>query len=52
MTEEDKLNLITAALVLGFIELGNDEYRCNKEQLCQLASLIAASSIEQFMKEP
>lgn len=48
MTEEEKNNLILGALTLGFIELENDEYKCTKEQLCQLCGIVAASTIEQL----
>lgn len=48
MDETDKLNLIAGALVLGFVDLGNDEFKCTKDQICQLASIIAAAAIEQF----
>lgn len=48
MDETDKLNLVAGALVLGFIDLGNDEFKCTKEQLCQLCSIIAASTVEQL----
>lgn len=48
MDEEDKANLILGAVTLGFIELGNDEYKCTKEQLCQLCSIVAASTVEQL----
>lgn len=48
MDEQEKANLILAATTLGFINLGNDEYKCTKEQLCQLCGIVAASTIEQL----
>ena len=47
MNDLDKLNLIAGALELGFIDLGNDEFKCTKEQLCQLCSIVAATAIGQ-----
>lgn len=48
MTEEEKSNLMLGAITLGFVDLGNDEYKCTKEQLCQLCSIVAASTVEQL----
>lgn len=48
MNEMDKSNLIAGALLLGFTDLGNNEFKCTSEQLCQLATIIAASAVEQL----
>lgn len=51
MDDDDKANLITAAIALGFTVSDHDEIKCTHEQLCQLAALIATSAIEQVIGE-
>lgn len=51
MTDIEKSNLILGAITLGFVELGNDVYKCTKEQLCELCSIVAASAVEQILEE-
>ena len=51
MTDEeiDKHNetmLIAAALTLGFEDLGDDMYKCTKNQLVELISLCVRSALD------
>lgn len=51
MTDEeiDKRNemyLIAAALAIGFEDLGNDNYKCNKDQLTNLIGLCIKSALD------
>lgn len=51
MTDEeiDKRNemyLIAAALAVGFEDLGDDDFKCNKDQLISLISLCIKSALD------
>ena len=48
MDETDKINLITAALAMGFISIDNNKLQCTYDQLCQFCSIIAATTVEQL----
>lgn len=52
MNEEiDKHNemmLIAAAIVLGFEDLGDDNYKCTNKQLMQLIAMCVQSAFEQL----
>lgn len=48
MDETDKANLIAAALTLGFTVADHDELKCTHDQLFQLCSIIAATTVEQL----
>ncbi len=48
MDETEKLHIVSGALLLGFVDLGNNEFKCTKDQLCELAAIIAASTVEQL----
>lgn len=56
MNEEeiDKRNetmLIAAALTLGFEDLGDDVYKCTKNQLVELISLCVQSALDGTLYE-
>jgi hypothetical protein len=51
MDEDEKANLVMAAIALGFKVKDHDELTCTHEQLCQLCAIIAATTIEQIEAE-
>ncbi len=45
--ENDLDKVIESALMLGFIDLGNDKYQCTKEQLLTLCAIVANETAKQ-----
>jgi len=46
--ENDLDKVIEGALMLGFIDLGNDKYQCTKEQLLTLCAIVANETFNQI----
>jgi hypothetical protein len=49
MNDLDKV--IEGALMLGFIDLGGDEYKCTKKQLITLCAIVASETANQVKEQ-
>ena len=45
--DKDLDQIIEGAIILGFIDLGNDEYQCTKQQLIMLCCIVAQQTVIQ-----
>ena len=43
--------IIEGAVMLGFIDLGNDKYQCTKEQLIMLCAIVANETFNQIKEQ-
>ena len=48
---EDKANMIAAAIVLGFVDIGDNRLMCTKDQLFALMCVVANEAITQALNE-